>query len=130
MNQNRIKELNEDFKKSLSRLKAALNEDLSLGNIVIDGTIQRFEFTFELSWKLLKLVLNQQGIEATTPRAAIKEAYKAKIINDGDGWIDMLEDRNKTSHIYDENQAKKIYEKIKKSHIVLFDALGNDLKIS
>ncbi len=62
-------------------------------------------------------------MEASTPRAAIKEAFKAGIIKDGDGWIKMLEDRKNTSHTYDENLAKEIYEKIKKYHVVLLEQL-------
>ena len=119
MNHERIKEIYLDFSKSLKRLKEALEEDLSKGNIVVDGTIQRFEFTFELAWKLARAVLESQGVEAATPRSAIKESFKAKIITNGEGWIDMMEDRNKTSHIYDEKQALKIYEKIKNSHFEL-----------
>lgn len=112
MTQERVKELYSDFKMALERLNAALKEDLSKA-IVIDGTIQRFEFSFELAWKLAKALLNYQGIEVEPPRLVVKEAFKAGLIKDGDGWIDMLEDRNKTSHIYDEKQALKIYEKIK-----------------
>ncbi len=123
MKQERIEELFTDFKEALERLREAVNEDLSKGNIVVDGTIQRFEFTFELAWKLIKAVLEYNGIEADTPRIVIKEAFKAKILKDGDGWIDMLEDRNKTSHIYDENQALKIYNKIKNDHLKLLDGI-------
>ena len=116
MNQGRIKNLIEDYGKALARFEESLEEDLSKGPIVIDGTIQRFEFCFELGWKALKAVLEFQGVEASTPRAVIKEAFRAKLIEEGEGWIDMLEDRNKTSHIYDEAQARRIYNKIKKSH--------------
>ena len=115
----RIKEIYLDYKKAFQRLKEALAEDISKGNIIIDGTIQRFEFTFELAWKLARAVLNYNGIEVEIPRLIIKEAFKAKLILDGEGWIDMLEDRNKTPHIYDEKEALKIYKKIKDSHFRL-----------
>jgi len=117
----KINEIYSDFKNALTRLKEALGEDLSKGSIVVDGTIQRFEFTFELAWKLSKAVLNHTGIEADTPRGIIKEAFKAKMVEDGQGWIDMLEDRNKTSHIYDEQQALEIYNKIKETHFKLLE---------
>jgi nucleotidyltransferase substrate binding protein (TIGR01987 family) len=112
----RIKQIYEDFTKALKRLNHALKENVSEGSIIVDGTIQRFEFTFELAWKLAKAILKYNGIEAETPRLVIKEAFKAKLIKNGGDWIDMLEDRNKTSHIYDEAQAMKIYEKIKNNH--------------
>lgn len=121
MNQEKIKDIYLDFKSALERLREALDEDLLKGSIVVDGTIQRFEFTFELAWKVAKNFLSYNGIEVETPRLVIKESFKAGIIKDGDGWIDMLEDRNKTSHIYDEKQALKIYEKIKQSHFRLLE---------
>ena len=128
MNQKRTKELLDDYRKAVSRLDESLHESLSKGSIVMDGTIQRFEFTFELAWKVLKSVLEFQGIEATTPRAAVKEAFRAKWLKEGQGWIDMLEDRNKTSHIYNEKQAAVIYKKIKKSHFALLKGLSDHLE--
>ena len=121
MSLEKIENIYADFKKALGRLKEPLNKDLSKGDIIIDGVIQRFEFTFELTWKLAKAMLNYNGIEADSPRPVIKEAFKANIIKDGQSWIDMLEDRNKTSHIYDEDQAFKIYNKIKDNHFKLFE---------
>lgn len=128
MNQERIEEIHKDFVNAFLRLEEALSEELSKGTIVVDGTIQRFEFTFELAWKLARAVLNYSGIEADTPRYVIKEAYKAKIIQEGDEWIDMLEDRNKTSHIYDEKQALKIYQKIKDAHFETLKVFKNNIK--
>jgi len=119
MTAERIKEIYQDFSNTLSRLKEALNDDLGKGSIVIDGTIQRFEFTFELAWKLQRVILNYRGIEANTPRDVIKEAYRAYLIGDGDGWISMLDDRNMTTHIYNESKALEIYKKIKDNHLKL-----------
>lgn len=117
----RIKEVYEDYKNAVKRLKEALDEDISISSLVIDGTIQRFEFTFELAWKLAKSVLDYNGIIASTPRSAVKEAFKAGMIKDGQGWIEMLENRNKTSHIYDEKQALEIYNQIKDKYFKLFE---------
>jgi len=128
MTQQRIRELTLDYQNALARLQEAAREDLSKGSIVIDGTIQRFEFTVELAWKLLKNILAFQGIEAATPRAAIKEAFKAGIIKDGQGWIDMLEDRNQTSHLYDEDKAKTIFQKIITDHLIGLKNLNDYLK--
>jgi len=120
MNQEKAKDIYEDYKKALERLKGALAENVSVkGDIVIDGTVQRFEFTFELAWKLAKAILNYNGVEVETPRMVIKEAFRAGLITDGDGWIDMLKDRNKTAHIYNEEQALRIYGKIKENHFEL-----------
>lgn len=64
----------------------------------------------------------------STPRLVIKEALQAKILKEGDGWIDMLEDRNKTSHIDDEEEANVIYRKIKENHAGLLKDLEGALK--
>jgi predicted nucleotidyltransferase len=53
------KELYKDYVNALKRLSEALWEDLNKGSIVVDGTIQRFEFTFELAWKLARLVVEK-----------------------------------------------------------------------
>lgn len=128
MNLERAKEIYMDFQNALERLESALTQNAADKDIVIDGTIQRFEFTFELAWKLTKAVLDYMGIEVGVPRMVIKEAFKAGIIQDGQGWIDILEDRNKTSHIYDEKQALDIYRKIKGSHIKLFESFAAQIK--
>ena len=116
MSPERIKELFYSFADALRRLEEALREDITRSSTLVDGTIQRFEFTFELAWKLLRRMLLNEGVESNTPRAVLKEAYQAKLISDGEGWIDMLEDRNKTSHLYDEKIAAAIYRKIKEAH--------------
>ncbi|WP_406542233.1 nucleotidyltransferase substrate binding protein [Clostridium ljungdahlii] len=104
-----------DFINALSRLREALEKDIT-DDIIVDGIIQRFEFTFEQSWKVMKLYLEDQGIldEALAPRSTIRVAFKHKIISNGDLWIEMMLDRNRTSHMYDETTAKNIVERIKK----------------
>ena len=69
-----------------------------------EGLVQRFEFTLELAWKTLKDYLEYSGvvIEPATPRNVVKEAFAAKILPDGQVWIDMLDHRNLLSHTYDE----------------------------
>lgn len=118
-----LKEIYADYSNALDRLEEAVNEDIQKGDIVIDGTIQRFEFTFEVAWKLLRALLKYYGVEVNSPRSAIKEAFRMDYINNGEDWIDMLEDRNKTSHIYHKSTALEIYEKIKNYHLQLLKDL-------
>lgn len=115
----RIKQRIDDLQKALGRLEEVLKEDPKISTAIMDGTIQRFEFTFELAWKCAKDFLGNSGVEVNSPRAAIKESFKAKLLKDGDGWIEMLEDRNRTAHLYDEDQIKKVYEKIKSTYFPL-----------
>ena len=121
MNNKRMKELYGDFKNALERLARALKEDINKNETAVDGTIQRFEFTFELAWKLESAILSYNGVEVGIPRMVIKEAFKAGLLKDGAAWIEMLEDRNKTSHIYDEDMAQEIYNKIKNSHFKILE---------
>jgi nucleotidyltransferase substrate binding protein (TIGR01987 family) len=116
-----------DYKSALERLEEGLQIEPD-NSIIVDGVIQRFEFTFELAWKLMKDCLEYEGIEVKSPRTTIKEAYRIEMVNDGDGWIDMMIDRNKTSHIYDENEAKAIYKKIKVTYIYLLRELAKQIQ--
>jgi len=77
------------------------------------GLVQFFEITFELSWKLLKDYLESQEVSAKFPREAIKEAFHYELIADGDGWMQMLTDRNLTVHTYNETQAVEVDSKIR-----------------
>lgn len=75
------------------------------GDLVRDAIIQRFEFTFELVRKSLKLCLERQGLDCGGPRSTFKKAFTEGLIHspdEADTWMRMLEDRNLTSHAYDE----------------------------
>lgn len=100
-----------NLEKSLGRLEEALKED-DRNSLYIDGTILRFEFTFELYWKTLKRLLEEEGVEAKTPRDTLKQAYAIDWIQNEQTWLQMLRDRNDTSHVYDEDKARYIYENI------------------
>ncbi len=93
-----------------------------------DGVIQRFEFTFELLWKTLKIFLQYQGIETKTPRDSLKEAFRIALIEDEEVFLDMLEDRNKTSHIYDKETSKDIFERIKSNYIPVIEKVLEKIK--
>lgn len=122
-------ERKQDFFNALNRLEEALKKDLN-DDIIVDGIIQRFEFTFEQSWKVMKLYLEDQGIidEALAPRSTIRCAYKHKLIADGDVWIEMMLDRNRTSHMYDEATAFNIVTLIKQKYIIEFNKLREFLQ--
>ncbi|MBI1877406.1 MAG: nucleotidyltransferase substrate binding protein [Chloroflexi bacterium] len=97
---------------ALERLAEALQEPIE-NKLAIDGTIQRFEFVIELYWKTLKRLLAWQGIQTQTPREALQRAYQAGWLADETAWLQMLRDRNQTSHLYNEAMARQIYEHIK-----------------
>jgi len=94
MESRRFKERLGDFDRALSRLTEGLALD-SDSSIVVDGCIQRFEFTYELSWNTMKAYLEYQGLpDLGTPRDVIRESYRIGLIEDGDAWLDMMTDRN------------------------------------
>lgn len=125
---NRFKERFEEYKKALKRLKEALQEEKT--EIVVDGVLHRFEFTFELAWKLIKSYLEYMGVAETTgsPRETIQNGFKQGIIENGEEWINMMLSRNSLSHIYDEKTSREIYNKIKNNYINLFTKLRERLE--
>ena len=110
----RLEERFETFSTALTRLKEAIDMYKDDKNaVLLDGTIQRFEFTVELAWTTIKEYLEYEKLgEFNSPRSAVKEAYKINLIEDGEKWLEMLDDRNLTNRTYDENTAKEIYRNI------------------
>lgn len=107
----------ENFIKALKRLKEGLLQYDDKNELLRDGIIQRFEFTFELAWKTLKEVFEDEGlIGLNSPKSVLKEAYSAGIIEDEKLWMNMLMDRNSTSHMYNENNAIEICKNIKEEY--------------
>lgn len=115
-----------NFRNALQRLKEAATElqQRSASDVVRDGVIQRFEFTYELAWKSTKAYLEDIGIvDKLSPKAVIKEAYAQKIILNEQNWLLMLQDRNMTSHVYEEEMAQEIAERIIVHYINEFELL-------
>lgn len=103
----------EKFQKALLSLEAIYLKPMQDDRSNVDATIQRFEFTFELAWKFLKNYFSERGIELNYPKEVFKEAFNVNLISNEDVWIKMLQDRNMTSHTYDEKLADEIYLRIK-----------------
>lgn len=120
----RYEERKKELLSATERLKEALQKEES--DIVIDGTLHRFEFTFELAWKTMKDYLEYSGIiEGTgSPREIIKTAFANEIIDDGENWLKMMLARNSLSHLYDEEKSREIYIEIKEIYIDLLQKLN------
>ncbi|MBN1314790.1 MAG: nucleotidyltransferase substrate binding protein [Anaerolineales bacterium] len=106
----RWKQRFQNFDRAVILLREPIERGIeTLSDLEKEGTIQRFEFTVELAWKTLKDYLEYQGavIEPITPRNVIKESFAAKILADGQVWIDMLDHRNLMSHAYDSKTFEK-----------------------
>jgi nucleotidyltransferase substrate binding protein (TIGR01987 family) len=98
-------------KKALDTLKRGYKDKPS--ELERDGLIQRFEYTMEICWKSSKKVLHLNGIDVDSPKNVIRELGNLNWIKEPKVWIDYLEKRNETSHIYNEEVAEKIFAVIK-----------------
>lgn len=95
-----------NFRKALSRLSEGITKYDERDDLLRDGVIQRFEFTFELAWKTLKAVFEDEGLRGlNSPKSVLREAFAAELIKDDELWLAMLNDRNSTAHIYNERLA-------------------------
>ena len=122
-----------NFARAYALLREPLNQDPeALSDLEREGVIQRFEYTFELAWKTLKDRLEHDGVTlaTVTPRAVIREAFQAKLIDDGETGTDMLADRNKVSHTYDVGTFLETVRNIHRRYLAvlggLHDRLGAD----
>jgi nucleotidyltransferase substrate binding protein (TIGR01987 family) len=116
-----------NFEKAFLLLQSALAvENPSI--IERAGIVQFFEITFELSWKLLKDYEESAGFIIKTPRDAIKQAFQAGIVSDGHGWIDTLQDRSLTLHVYHEDMALEVDRKIRTQYLSLLNDLYQTFK--
>lgn len=108
----------DSYRKALAQLDTAVGivstaimqgEELVL---MKDGLIQRYEFTIELAWKVMKDYEEYQGgVKVGGPRDVIRQAHQFELIDD-DYWITMMEDRNLMSHTYDESKAQEVVMQI------------------
>jgi len=108
MRSQRLAQRIERFQRAVHRLEEACAQPEN--EFIRDSVIQRLEFCFEPAWKMLKHKLLEEGIDAPTPRAVIREAVSARLLEDGNLWSEMLHKRNLTSHTYDDDLAREIYD--------------------
>lgn len=96
----RWKQRFQNFEKAFQRLEEALAEE-DLNELERNGVVQRFEFTLELCWKVLKDYLEEEGVQfKPTPKETVRQAFKSELIDDGQVLIDGLDIRNELSHDY------------------------------
>ena len=114
------------FQRALGRLKEVvhLQSQRQLSPLEKDGMIQRFEYTQELAWKVLKNYIEYQGGEELTgSRDTIRQAFALGIITNADPWFDMLESRKETSHVYDEDTENDLLDKITMTYLPIMQEL-------
>lgn len=105
----------DSYHKALARLAeiVAASKKRTLNEFERDGLVQRFEFTHELSWKLMKAYAEYQGFDGIGgSRDATRKAFEMSLISDGQSWMDMIKSRNETSHNYDGSMADDVVDSI------------------
>jgi nucleotidyltransferase substrate binding protein (TIGR01987 family) len=117
-----------NYTKALAQLRKFIEKG-ELNELEEQGVIQAFEYTYELAWNVIRDYLREQGNQNIHgSRDAIREAFNLELISDGEGWMDMLKDRNLTSHTYNEETAQAIAEQIMTRYFSLFEALHRTMQ--
>lgn len=93
------------------------------------GIIQAFEFTFECFWKAFQAAGTERGMDAIGPRPALKAAFQIGLIPaDGEeAWLDMLDDRNESTHIYEQTVADAILKRIQETYLPILRRTAESL---
>jgi len=112
----------ENLKRALVGLKEGCSK-ITISNLELSGTIQHFEFCYELSWKLLQKRAAIDGRMIASPREAFRYGFERGYIENDKAWAEMINDRNETVHTYDAMTAQKIYDQVKGVYLGEFEKL-------
>lgn len=119
-----------NLKKAYTKLKEVSEIYDGKNDIIRDSLIQRFEFTYELTHKTLREFMKYLGVslENSFPRTIFKKAYVNNLISDDKVWINLLEDRNLTSHIYNEDLSIEVANRIVNNYVTAIGELVDNLE--
>ncbi|MFA5032787.1 MAG: HI0074 family nucleotidyltransferase substrate-binding subunit [bacterium] len=123
----------ESFDKAINRLEEVLALEktecpaMTGTGVIRDSAIKRFELCFDLAWKSIKVYANGQGIECYSPKECFKSAFQLNLIDYDEIWLNMLNDRNLTTHLYKEEYAEEVYSRLL-NYLGLFKKLLKALK--
>ena len=115
--------------KNFNKALANLHEGLKLDEPY--SIVEKTGICFEQSWKLMKTVLEEHGRydqKISSPRSIIKIAYQCGMVNDCEGWLNLLEARNILAHTYSDEQSINVIRQLKTDYITLFDTLKNEIE--
>jgi nucleotidyltransferase substrate binding protein (TIGR01987 family) len=112
-----------NYKKALATLTKGIEQyyRTGLSDLEKQGIIQGFEFTHELCWKVMQDFLKDQGeTNIYGSKDATRLAFNRGLITKGEIWMNMIMDRNLTSHTYQEDISEQILNRIVNSYFELF----------
>ena len=123
----RFKQRYVNFEKAVNNFKKVESKE-SLTEIEQAGLVQFFEVAFELSWKVMRDVLQSEGYEINSPKETIKRAFEFGLIDDGEAWLDALQKRNLSSHTYDNTLLDELENQILHKYYPLMEQLKTKLQ--
>ena len=120
----------DNYERAFLLLREALDEERELSQLEQEGVIRRFEYTMELAWNVMKDYLESENLvlPQVTPRAVIRAAFASRLINDGETWMEALDDRNKMSHTYDFKKFKEVIDRIRMCYLTVMGELHAKLR--
>jgi len=122
----KLEALRKQYSSAVERFEESLRAEKS--EMARDSAIIRFEFTFDLSWKIVKAFLEEnRGLKCVSPVTCFQEAYHQSLIDYDDVWIKMVKDRNFVAHVYKEEKAEMLYSKFS-GYLKLFKDLLSKIK--
>jgi len=117
-----------NYQRALAQLTKFIDKG-ELNELEEQGLIQAFEYTHELAWNVLRDYLREQGNpDIYGSRDATREAFKLELIEDGDSWMDMIRDHNRTTHTYNQETAQAIAANITGRFFTLFVMLQEKMR--
>lgn len=106
-----LKAVKKQYQEALRTFSDILEQEKS--DIIRDASIKRFEYTFDLAWKLLKVYLKEQeGSQCRSPKSCFRQAYEVGLIDYDEFWLQLTDLRNRAVHTYEEEFADSLYEKL------------------
>jgi nucleotidyltransferase substrate binding protein (TIGR01987 family) len=120
----------QNYQKALGQLNSALAiYDASAEALIKEGILQRFEFTHELAWKVMKDYLEYEGHQGITgSRSACRLAFSVGLVSNGQVWMDMIESRNRTVHTYDEKVLEQEFSKVMNAYAPALTAFSESMQ--
>lgn len=121
----------DNFCSALENLKDIFDYEEPYNNVVLTGLVALYEICFEQSWKMMKEILEKEGVaEARTgsPRQILKSAYQAGILKEETLWMEALAARNNVAHAYNQAVALDIVRQTKELYYPMFAALKKNIE--
>ncbi|MDB5848470.1 MAG: hypothetical protein JWP29_2222 [Rhodoferax sp.] len=121
----------DNFLRALKQLQSAvtLHAQRPLSDLEQQGMVQAFEFTHELAWNVMKDYFFYQGAsQITGSRDATRQAFAIGLVDDGEGWMEMIQSRNQSSNTYNQATALALVERITQRYTALFGAFGEKME--